>query len=119
MHFLYLIIANNNRLQEMKVSKNFGMILGPLMFFVILLFFHPSGLNDQSNAVLAATIWIAIWWIFEALPIALTALLPIVLFPIAGRYGSCSNHCFLWVETHLSYHGRLYDSDCDRKVEFA
>ena len=68
----------------MKVSKNFGMILGPLMFFVILLFFHPSGLNDQSNAVLAATIWIAIWWIFEALPIAVTALLPIVLFPIAG-----------------------------------
>ena len=54
------------------------------MFFVILLFFHPSGLNDQSNAVLAATIWIAIWWIFEALPIAVTALLPIVLFPIAG-----------------------------------
>jgi len=68
----------------MKASKNFGLILGPLMFFVILLFFHPSGLNDQSNAVLAATIWIAIWWIFEALPIAVTALLPIVLFPIAG-----------------------------------
>ena len=68
----------------MKASKNFGLILGPLMFFVILLFFHPSGLNDQSNAVLAATIWIAIWWMFEALPIAVTALLPIVLFPIAG-----------------------------------
>ena len=68
----------------MKVSKNFGLILGPLMFFIILLFFHPSGLNDQSNAVLAATIWISIWWIFEALPIAVTALLPIVLFPIAG-----------------------------------
>ena len=68
----------------MKASKNFGLILGPLMFFVILLFFHPSGLNDQSNDVLAATIWIAIWWIFEALPIAVTALLPIVLFPIAG-----------------------------------
>ena len=68
----------------MKASKNFGLILGPLMFFVILLFFHPSGLNDQSNDVLAATIWIAIWWIFEALPIAVTAILPIVLFPIAG-----------------------------------
>ena len=68
----------------MKASKNFGLILGPLMFFIILLFFHPSGLNDQSNAVLAATVWIAIWWIFEALPIAVTALLPIVLFPIAG-----------------------------------
>jgi len=68
----------------MKASKNFGLILGPLMFFIILLFLHPSDLNDQSNAVLAATVWIAIWSIFEALPIAVTAVLPIVLFTITG-----------------------------------
>ena len=35
------------------------------------------------------------------------------------RNGSCSNHSFLWAQTHLSYHGRLYYSNCDRKVEFA
>jgi sodium-dependent dicarboxylate transporter 2/3/5 len=33
---------------------------------------------------LASTLWIAIWWITEALPIAVTALLPIVLFPLTG-----------------------------------
>ena len=50
----------------------------------MLLFFNPNELNDPSKAVLASTLWIAIWWITEALPIMVTALLPIVLFPLTG-----------------------------------
>ena len=65
-------------------SKKAGLILGPLTFLVVLLFFHPKGLGKEANAVLASTLWIAIWWITEALPIAVTALLPIVLFPLTG-----------------------------------
>ena len=68
-------------------SKNIGLISGPLAFIFILLFFRPEGLNPQANAVLASTIWIAIWWITEAIPIAVTALLPIVLFPLTGGLG--------------------------------
>lgn len=41
-------------------------------------------LSDQGNAVLASTLWIAIWWITEAIPIAATSLLPIILFPLTG-----------------------------------
>ena len=33
---------------------------------------------------MASTIWIAILWITEAIPIAVTALLPLVLFPLSG-----------------------------------
>lgn len=40
-----------------------------------------------ANAVLATAAWVAIWWITEALPIAVTALLPIVLFPLSGGLG--------------------------------
>jgi len=65
-------------------KKTIGLLLGPLMFILILLFFHPEGLNRPANAVLASAIWIAIWWITEAMPIAVTALLPIILFPLSG-----------------------------------
>lgn len=65
-------------------AKKIGLFLGPLLFLLTLLFFNPSGLNEPSKSVLASTLWIAIWWITEALPIAVTALLPIVLFPLTG-----------------------------------
>ncbi|SKB31182.1 SLC13 family permease [Maribacter arcticus] len=68
----------------MSKTKLLGLVLGPVSFFLILFFFHPEGLSEQANAVLAATIWIAIWWITEAIPIAVTALLPLVLFPLSG-----------------------------------
>ncbi|MCB0689822.1 MAG: DASS family sodium-coupled anion symporter [Saprospiraceae bacterium] len=51
---------------------------------MVLIFFHPEGLSKEANAVLATTVWIAIWWISEALPIAVTALLPMILFPLTG-----------------------------------
>lgn len=68
----------------MNRTRLLGLALGPISFFLILSFFHPEGLSKEANAVLASTIWIAIWWITEAIPIAVTALLPLVLFPLSG-----------------------------------
>jgi len=65
-------------------KKAIGLFLGPLLFILTLLFFHPEGLSKPANAVLASALWIAVWWITEALPIAVTALLPIILFPLSG-----------------------------------
>jgi len=56
--------------------------LGPIGFVLILLCFKPTGLSDAGVAILATTFWIAIWWIFEVTDIAVTALLPIILFPL-------------------------------------
>jgi len=64
--------------------KRLGFILGPLLFALTLLFFHPEGLSKEANAVLATTLWVAIWWILEVVPIAVTAMLPIILFPVSG-----------------------------------
>lgn len=72
----------------MRITKQkIGLVLGPLAFFYILFFFHPEGLSDAGNAVLASVAWVAIWWITEAISISATALLPIVLFPISGGLG--------------------------------
>ena len=68
----------------MLKTKNIGLFLGPLSFVLILFFFHPEGLNPQANAVLASTAWVSIWWITEVIPIAVTSLLPIILFPLSG-----------------------------------
>ena len=68
----------------MSKTKQIGFILGPLFFILILLFFKPEGLSDEARAVLASSAWIAVWWITEAIPIAITALLSIVLFPLSG-----------------------------------
>lgn len=68
----------------MLKSKNIGLILGPALFILVLVFFKPTGLSKQGVAVLASTLWIAIWWITEAIPIAATSLLPIILFPLTG-----------------------------------
>ncbi|MCP4438477.1 MAG: SLC13/DASS family transporter [Aureispira sp.] len=61
-----------------------GVILGPLFYAIVLLFVHPEDMSIEANAILAATVWMAIWWVTEAVPIAITALLPLVLFPLSG-----------------------------------
>ncbi|MCM3714595.1 SLC13 family permease [Alkalihalobacillus oceani] len=61
-----------------------GLLLGPALFLVTMLFFHPEGLAPEGKAVLAVTLWIATWWITEAIPIPATSLLPLILLPIMG-----------------------------------
>jgi sodium-dependent dicarboxylate transporter 2/3/5 len=65
-------------------TKKIGLFLGPILFVITLLWFHPEGLSKEANAILASTLWVAVWWITEAIPIAVTSLLPIILFPLTG-----------------------------------
>lgn len=65
-------------------------LLGPALFFAILFwepfsgrFPEPSAVV-QANRVLAVAVWMLVWWILEAAPLAVTALLPMLLFPVLG-----------------------------------
>jgi sodium-dependent dicarboxylate transporter 2/3/5 len=40
--------------------------------------------SDVGRATLAMTVWMAVWWLTEAVDIEATALLPIVAFPLLG-----------------------------------
>ena len=64
--------------------KKIGLILGPTLFVLVRYIINFEGLPEEGNAVLASVLWIATWWITEALPISVTALLPIILFPLTG-----------------------------------
>lgn len=67
-----------------KARTVWKMISGPLLFVLIQFFFKPEGLSEQGIGILATAAWMAAWWVTEAIPIAVTALLPIVLFPLTG-----------------------------------
>ncbi|MEN8202103.1 MAG: SLC13 family permease [Bacteroidota bacterium] len=61
-----------------------GFFLGILAFLVILLFADLEPGKPEVTATLAVAALMAIWWISETIPLAVTALVPIVLFPALG-----------------------------------
>ena len=61
-----------------------GLTLGPLLFIIMMFFLSPEGMNSEAKSVLAVTLWVATWWITEAIPIPVTSLLPIFLLPVTG-----------------------------------
>lgn len=61
-----------------------GLVSGPLLFIIILLLPPPQNMSLAAWHVGAVALLMATWWITEAIPIAATALLPIVLFPLLG-----------------------------------
>lgn len=75
-------------LKTYSTPQTVGLILGPLLFAFTLLFFSPEGLSFEAKAVLGTTLWVATWWITEAIPIPATSLLPIFLLPITGALDS-------------------------------
>ena len=61
-----------------------GRILGPVVFLAVLTMPAPEGLNPAAQRLLAVTLWMAVWWVTQAIPIAATSLLPLAMFPLLG-----------------------------------
>jgi len=60
-----------------------GRLVGPLLF--LLLWVIPTGsLVGDAKIAAAVVAWMAVWWVTEAAPLAVTSLLPLVLFPLLG-----------------------------------
>ena len=61
--------------------QRIGLILGPVLFLLMLLLPRPEGMDPAAQAVAAVALLMTVWWITEAIPIPITALLPLGLFP--------------------------------------
>lgn len=66
----------------MKISRNTISIAAGLVFFFVLFFFNPFGLEEKAARVIAVAVLMITWWITEAFPMPAVALVPIVLFPL-------------------------------------
>ena len=62
-------------------KKSLYKILGPLIFVSTYFLSTPDEMSENGFRLLGVILWMAIWWISEVVPIAVTALLPIILFP--------------------------------------
>jgi Na+/H+ antiporter NhaD/arsenite permease-like protein len=76
-------MVTDSRFTDLGTRQQIGLVLGPSLFAAVLLF-PPFDVSPSATAALASTLWIAAWWVTEAIPIPATSLLPIVLFPLTG-----------------------------------
>ena len=54
------------------MKKIISILLGPLSFLLIWILGPFGGMSSEALAILAGTVWISVWWITEAIPIAAT-----------------------------------------------
>ncbi len=66
------------------IKENFGFLLGLVVAVLVLLFPTPENLSPEGHKTAALFLLMGIWWATEALPVAVTALVPLALFPLLG-----------------------------------
>ena len=75
-----------NTSSEFSISKLIGLISGPFIFAVLLNANPAFGLNPEAWKVIALAAWMVAWWITEAMPLPVTALLPMIILPMLGVF---------------------------------
>ena len=68
----------------MAAYRKKGFSIGIGIFLIMMFSPAPSGLSEIGWDVAAVAVLMAIWWATETIPVAITALLPLALFPLLG-----------------------------------
>ena len=74
----------DSMIEGRTLHQKVGLLLGPLLALLMLLSGAPEGLSESGWNTAAIGVLMAVWWATEAVPIAVTALLPLVCFPLLG-----------------------------------
>ncbi len=86
----------------MSDAEKIGLWLGPVLAAVVVALPTPDGLSGEAHWLAGITALMATWWLTEAVPVAVTALLPLALFPLfgigsAGVVATSFGHDFIWL----------------------
>lgn len=68
----------------MNRHKRIALVLGPGLALMTGLLPAPAGLGADGWLALGIGLWMALWWMTEAVPIPVTSLLPLIVFPVVG-----------------------------------
>lgn len=61
-----------------------AILAGPVLFAALMIAPAPAGMPVEAWRLVAVLAWMVAWWLSEAVPLAATALLPIVVMPLVG-----------------------------------
>jgi sodium-dependent dicarboxylate transporter 2/3/5 len=76
-------------LTDPRFKKQIAVLLvGLFVFSFILIMPQPEGMTESGQRLLAVVLLMAIWWMGEGTSITVTALVPLVLFPLLGILSS-------------------------------
>lgn len=64
--------------------KNVSLISGPVSALLFWFVVELDVQNHQVSLMAGVVVWMAIWWLTEAVPLAITSLLPVILLPLLG-----------------------------------
>ena len=68
---------------NLSLAKTLGLWLGPILFMAMLLMGQSQqAMPVDAWLVAAVGLWMAVWWSTEAVPVAATAFIPLILFPV-------------------------------------
>lgn len=79
---------DNDAQPVLNPTKIAALLAGPAFFFIVLNFVAISGLDNNAIKVLAVAAWMIVWWMAEAVPLPVTALVPLVLFSILDIFST-------------------------------
>lgn len=65
-------------------ARRMGFAAGLTAFAATLILPPPAGMPPQAWPVAGMVVWMAAWWMTEAIPLSATALIPFVVLPLAG-----------------------------------
>ena len=71
-------------LKESNFIRKFFFLLAPVLFLYIVIFVDLEPGKPEITYTFAVAVLMALWWITEIVPLAITSLLPVVLYPLLG-----------------------------------
>lgn len=67
-----------------STKKYFFQVLGPVLALFFWLFVELDSSNHKVSLMASVAIWMCVWWFTEAVSLAVTALIPVLILPVLG-----------------------------------